>query len=487
VGACAVDEQLSPLPHQTGTAETFELFSTNLPIDMHEQAFFALKADAWRRELRFLDAAEPGYLFSKTRVSQAEIAAGQWSTEQLFQLGGQLFTLRFSPAVGFGAADLPSFGRFQTGKRGGPDAYTCADCHRIGGPAGAGDAPDNAYLDGDGQQQSSALERNPPSLAGAGIIELLAKEMTSELQAQRSMLIVQAASGQPARGALRAKGVSFGFLTAHPNGSVDPSEIDGVDGDLVIKPFGWKGSSATVRDVVEDELALHHGMQAEFLVGQGDPERLGPFGGNDPDGDGIVGEISEGQITALTLFVALQEVPQIDLPVTQPVSTDPTYLELWSEGQAMFDDLGCADCHLPSLPLESTEFVLESRSGGPALRVDLAREGAQPRVEKDPDGRYRVYLFSDLKRHRVGKNLAEERSYRAVLSNQFITPPLWGLVRSRPYLHDGRAPTYVTAIRAHSGAAQEAADAFLALDEFEAAPLRMFLASLTRSPRIVSP
>lgn len=487
LGACAADEQLSPVP-TGGSAATFDMFSTELSDDMYEQALFALEADAWRRELRFLDAANPGHLFSTTRVRQAEIDAGQWNSDDLYQLGGQLFTTRFTPAIGFGGADLPPFGRFQTGARGGPDAFTCADCHRVGGPAGAGDASDNAYLDGDGVHQSAALERNPRSLVGAGIIELLAKEMTAELHAQRSAAIAAAhGTGQPQRVVLVAKGINFGVLTVRADGSLDTREIDGVDTDLVIKPFGWKGTSASVREMVEDELALHHGMQSDYLVAHGSPARLGPFGGKDPDGDGVVSEIWEGQVTALTLFVALQEVPQIEIPVTQLVATDPTYLESWAAGKVMFDDLGCAGCHVVSLPLDSTEFVLTSRGGGPPLRIDLAEHGASPRIERDASGRFQVYLFSDLKRHPVGADLTEDRSYRGVLASQFVTPPLWGLVRSRPYLHDGRAPTFVNAIRAHGGAAQQARDAFVEMGTVEAGALRMYLTSLTRAPRMVSP
>ena len=36
---------------------------------------------------------------------------------------------------------------------------------------------------------------------------------------------------------------------------------------------------------------------------------MGEGPADDPDGDGVVAEITEGQVTALTLFVALSEVP----------------------------------------------------------------------------------------------------------------------------------------------------------------------------------
>ena len=96
-------------------------------------------------------------------------------------------------------------------------------------------------------------------------------------------------------------------------------------------------------------------------------------------------------------------------------------------------------------------------------------------------------LFSDLKRHDVGQALAEPRPDRGALAAQFLTRPLWGLARSRPYLHDARAPTLEDAILLHGGEAQEARDAYAALTEPERAPIRVYLMSLTRARRMVSP
>lgn len=470
-------------PVRESLARTLGMFSTELPDDAREQALLALEHDAFRREHRFLEAASPGHLFRSTRVPQAEIEAGLWPPADLFQLGAQLFHLTFSPELGFGAAGSPPLRRFHQGRRGGPDASRCAACHWRGGPAGAGDGADNAYLDGDGDAQSSALARNPPSLAGAGLVEILATEMTRDLAARRAELIAAAqASNKPVRGELVAKGVSFGFLTARPDGSADATEVNGIDFDLVVRPFGWKGNLASVRDAVEDALLIHHGMQSDHLVASASADRIGPFGGADPDGDGVANEIEEGQITALTIFVAMQEVPTIEPPF------DPDGALLFAEGRARFEAIGCASCHVPSLPLRSTEYVLASRGGGPPYVVDLARDGAEPRLAPSPEsGELRAMIFSDLKRHDMGPGLAEPRPDRAVPGKTFMTRPLWGIARSRPYLHDARAPTLEDAILLHGGEAQAARDAYAALGEHERAPIRVFLTALTRARRMVSP
>jgi di-heme oxidoreductase (putative peroxidase) len=484
-GACN-DESIAPIDVASGGgrggAQVLHTISTRLPGDQREDATAALTRDAFRRENRFLDAVDPGYLFRSTRIDEAAIESGAWSSDELYQIGGQLFNFTFTEEVGYGGKDLPAYGRFQTGRRGGPDAPRCATCHWRGGPAGAGDAADNAYLDGDGSSQSSALARNPIALAGAGLVEIVAAEMSAELEGVRSSLANQASSsGKPARGDLIAKGISFGRLTVKPDGSVDSSEVSGIDADLVVKPFGWKGNVATVRDAVEDELLLHHGMESDHLVAEGKPERVGPFGGVDPDGDHVTSEITEGQVTALTLFVAMQEAP-IE---STPVSSEETLLA--AKGRAFMKSLGCTSCHVSSLPLSATTFTLPSRGGGAAIKVDLARDGAEPRIAPDAQsGAFRVFLFSDLKRHDVGKDLAEARADRGAPAAQFLTRPLWGVARSRPYLHDARAALLEDAILLHGGEAQKARDGYAALGDVDRGAVRLMLTTLTRAPRMVT-
>ncbi len=484
-GGCT-DESITP---SNGTAgggrgggQLLGTISTRVLADARADATAALTRDAFRRENRFLDAVKPGHLFRSTRVDEAAIEAGAWTSDELYQLGGQLFNFTFTREVGYGGADLPAYGRFQTGRRGGPDAPRCATCHWRGGPAGAGDGADNAYLDSDGSSQSSALARNPIALSGSGLVEIVAAEMSAELAQARSALAMKAASsGKAARGDLVAKGISFGKLTVKPDGSVDPAEIEGVDADLVIRPFGWKGNMATVRDAVEDELLLHHGMESDHLVAQGNPERVGSFGGLDPDGDHVTSEITEGQVTALTLFVAMQETPA----ELSPESSEETLLA--AQGRAFMKTLGCSSCHVTSLPLSGTTFTLPSRGGGADVKVDLAREGAEPRLAPDlQSGSFRVFLFSDLKRHDLGKDLAEARADRGAPAAQFLTRPLWGVARSRPYLHDARAALLQDAILLHGGEAQKARDAYAALGDADQGAVRLLLTTLTRVPRMVT-
>lgn len=479
--ACSLDP--APLPQaDKSTAKPLGIFGTDLDENFENQAYRALERDALRREYRFYDAVDPGFLWRSTRIEQAAIDAHTFSAPELFQIGAQLFNLTFTTQMGYGGKDQPRFRRFHLGKRGGPDAIKCAACHWRGGPGGAGDAADNAYVDGDGETQASALARNPRSLVGAGVVELLAREMTAELQQIRTSAQAKARkTGQNVQVELVTKGVSFGELTTRPDGSQDGTKVQGVDFDLVVKPFGWKGRFASIRDIVEEELLIHHGMQTTFVVKNFPPERIGSFGGTDPDGDGVRDEITEGQVSALTLFIAMQEIPVANMPI----ETD--HIALLSKGEQLFTSLGCDGCHVRSLPLASSKYVLTNRAGGPPMEVDLVKDGMEPRISSAIPGTLRVALYSDLKRHDMGPALADARGEGEVSSRHFVTPALWGLTRSRPYLHDARAQTMALAIVAHGGEAQAARDAFVALTEDDKAALRVFLTTLTRARRLDVP
>ena len=69
----------------------------------------------------------------------------------------------------------------------------------------------------------------------------------------------------------------------------------------------------------------------------------------------------------------------------------------------------------------------------------------------------------------------------------FLTRPLWGVARSRPYLHDAHAPTLEAAILLHGGEAKKARDAYEAMTDPERGAIRLFLTTLTRAPRMTVP
>jgi CxxC motif-containing protein (DUF1111 family) len=335
---------------------------------------------------------------------------------------------------------------------------------------------------GDGERASSALVRNPPHVLGVGPIQVLGDEMTRLLDDLRREALERAALEQRSVSVeLVAKGISFGRLTARSDGTLETSEVEGVDADLVVRPFGWKGDTARLRRFIEDAARIHFGIQSHVLASEHqldpDPARLGNGPWYDPDGDGVQRELEEGLLTAGAVYLAMLEAPVVLPP------NDPTLRLRWAGGSALFDDTGCSSCHVRSLAMTSPRWTeLPDTTTGLGVEVNVLRDGEHPK----PSGM--VELFSDLKRHDMGPELADAfESPSGIPRAHFLTRPLWGLAETAPFLHDGRATTLHDAIRLHGGEAAPSRDAYLALDEHDKRSLHVFLLSLTRAPKLRVP
>ncbi len=467
-----------------------------------EAAREAQRLAARRHELRIREAADPG---SFMRAMHAEldpqrVATGQVCLAELADLGQLLFEHEFDFADGLGggeSARAPAgpFRRVHGGLFGGPETISCPSCHWLGGPNGAGAETDNAFLDGDGQLTSSGDERNPPALVGLGVVQALAREMTADLQKERADLLHDAAhAGADRETRLTSKGADFGVLRATSKGEIDASGIRGVDADLVVKPFGWKGTLASFTDFAAEALQIHIGIQSDVLLASASHEVVGNGSdATDPDGDGIREELGRGPFAAMTAHLALLELPAVepliqDRQLAAPAQalappTTTSFAYDFQRGRRQFHELGCAGCHTPMMVLESPMLVVD---GLPP--IDLSQQMRQPGLRYDASlGGYPVWLFSDLKRHDMGKANAARHVQRGVGLQEYLTPRLWGVADSAPYLHDGRAPSFDYAIAGHDGEGAAARAAFEALSLEDRGRIRVYLMSLRRVPRVVVP
>jgi cytochrome c peroxidase len=365
----------------------------------------------------------------------------------------------------------------------GVDTQSCLECHNqisastvpmtfgVGGAGGINatalfqarffdveDAAGNGFAAFDGR----AI--NPPALFGLGGVQLLAQEMTIDLQRLKELA---ASSPAGTRLDLVSKGVDFGYLISSGSGGVDTSHVQGVDEDLIVRPFGRKGEFSSVRSFDLEATQFHMGMQPVEVVGEY----------VDADRDGVMNELLPGEISALEIFLCTMDRPRREKP-------DKVALE----GFEYFRETGCDQCHRPHLQTGSRYlgFSYPEISSDPGknvfYRVDLSR--APPRFDENKSNGIEVELFSDLKRHNMGPDLAES-FHRADdrRNSEFITAKLWGVADTAPYLHDGRALTLLEAIRFHGGEAQNARDRFLALPADNQAALIAFLKTL-RNPRL---
>jgi mono/diheme cytochrome c family protein len=464
-----------PWPGGAAPTDAATLQQMDEALELHELERFEEYLEAWEK------GEDSEHIF----VLQEEIDAGTYDLDRLFVLGDALFGHEFRPSDGWGdAAGVLPLRRVHDGRRGGLDTFSCAGCHSVGGADGAGAATQNAFFVGDGESIDSALVRNAPAAIGLGFVQALAAEMTIDLQLLRDDAVMIAAdTGERLRVDLVTKGVSFGAIEVAPDGAIDFAALEGVDRDLVVKPFGWKGTFATLRRVIENAALVHFGVQSHVLAAghqlDPDPDRLGDgpdwF---DPDGDGRARELEEGILTAGAVYLALLESPQIIPP------GDPALRDRWARGQAYFEQVGCGDCHRSELVLiGSTWREYSDTTDAEPVTLNLLSDGEGPKAGP------RVQLFSDLKRHDMGEGLADPHPEPGseIPVATFLTRPLWGLAESPPYLHDGRAATIVDAIVQHGGEATASRDAFVALSEEAQADLHVFLLSLSRAPRLRVP
>lgn len=448
-----------------------------------------------------LNAWEPGELITNARATQDLLEFRDYGNDALFVFGDELFEYAFRPEDGLGnglaMGDTPFAGplprpnrrRAHVGAFGGPDAFSCASCHFVGGPDGAGTATQNAiFFSTDGDRTLSAESRNPPHLLGLGPVEALAREMTRDLLAQRREALDQAQrSGTPVEVALETKGVGFGRLVALPGGDLDLSLLEGVDPDLVIKPFGWKGHQATIRAMSQESFRIHMGLvstdvQRRIKEGALSPTAYGDGEWFDIDRDGVGLEIDDGMLTTMVAYLA-----QLESPAMRPPHT-PRLQAAFATGQALFEQVGCAECHRPALELRDTILETGGHDTEPVF-IDVAREGEYPKPEpKDGfETAFIVHLYSDLKRHDMGPELASSVGQANIPATHFLTRSLWGLAETSPYLHDGRAPTLHEAIVAHGGEALESRQAYEARSSEERGALQVFLLSLSRTPAVFIP
>ena len=137
------------------------------------------------------------------------------------------------------------------------------------------------------------------------------------------------------------------------------------------------------------------------------------------------------------------------------------------------------------MTVQSPIFETVPTSDGLPYLIDLSRKSASPRPGYDTAlQRWLVPVFSDFKRHAMGAQLAGQHEDRGVPADTYITRRLMGVSQTGPYLHDGSAVTFDGAIARHGGEAAPSRNAFLQLEEFERAALRVFLLSLRRMPSI---
>jgi Di-haem oxidoreductase, putative peroxidase len=421
--------------------------------------------------------------------------------------GRQLFQRKFTrvqgqgPGVDDGVGDISTTIGIGAGL-----ADSCAACHgRPRGSAGFG-----------GDVVTRPDSRNAPHLFGIGLREMLADEMTSDMRAIRSQAATSAKqSGRSVTLPLLSKGVSFGSITGNPDGSIDTSQVQGVNSDLRIRPFFTNGGTISMREFIVGALNAEMGLQAV------DPDlAAASAGGRAITPSGMVLDGSTDPVTHLP-HDAIEAPPAPD-PLNgneiNPALVD--HLEFYllnyfkpgisqqdpstNHGLQVFNQLGCATCHVQNLTINHDRRVADVNTvydpvNGIYNRM-FATATALIHTKNDnsgfpplmvPNGKPFVVqnIFTDLKRHDLGPNF-HERNWDGTFQTEFLTRALWGVGSLGSLGHDGRSINLVEVILRHGGEAQASRDAFANLfsqnqvegDQRDASDLLHFLSTLVLFP-----
>jgi hypothetical protein len=415
-----------------------------------------------------------------------------------------------------------------------PDANSCLGCHNVpfGIAGGGADIVSNVFVLGqrfdfatfdpddlmptrgnvnEARQKvhpsTIGNTRNSLGMFGSGYIEMLARQITEDLQAIRNATL-------PGRSrALVSKGISFGVIARGADGNWITSGVTGIAApsltttgpvnppSLVIRPFHQAGHVISLRQFSNNAFNHHHGIQAT--------ERFGV--GTDPDGDGFVNEMTRADVTAVTLFQATMAVPGRVIPNDPEIET-----AVWL-GEQRFERIGCTVCHVPSLPLDRRGWIFTEPNpfnpegnlfpGQPSgnyqyggqrearlVSVDLSSDGLPSPRLKPSHGEVMVPAYTDLKLHDITSG-PDDPNVEPLDMNQppgspgffagnrkFLTRKLWGAANEPPFFHHGQYTTLRQAVLAHAGEALASQQAFQALSEYEQGSVIEFLKTLQVLP-----
>jgi hypothetical protein len=291
-----------------------------------------------------LGTAQTATLIGKELSIPQHLQDGQefhLSLRDLIAFGSSLFQARWTSQEGQGRPLAKGTGNPLTdplssllfprnfNRLSGPDANSCFGCHNTPFAGGGGDRVSKVFVLGqrfdfldfnhsDAHPTRGAVdelgnfvtmetafnERKTIGMNGSGFIEMLARQITADLQTARN------AAPPGTSVALASKGISFGTLMHKADGSWDASQVQGIPApslntaggatpSLIIRPFHQVGNIVSVRQFSNNAFNHHHGIQAE--------ERFGI--GTDADGDGFATEMTTADMTAVTLYqVTLNEV-----------------------------------------------------------------------------------------------------------------------------------------------------------------------------------
>jgi CxxC motif-containing protein (DUF1111 family) len=253
------------------------------------------------------------------------------------------------------------------------------------------------------QQQAAGnvIFRQPTPLFGLGLVE-----NTPDATLQQNLAATQSQRSQLGIGG------SFNF--------------SGNDG--TITRFGWKAQNKSLLIFVGEAYNVEQGVTNEQFPDERNTTAGCVFNSTPEDSSHILNDNPNSPNFGTTIgTVSEMSADTVNFAAFARLTAPPTLgpqNQSTSNGSKLFNGIGCALCHSPSLTSAASPYTGMSN------------------VQYAP--------YSDFALHHMGANLADGVNQGLAGPDQFRTAPLWGLGQRLFFMHDGRTADLLQAIEAHA-------------------------------------
>jgi CxxC motif-containing protein (DUF1111 family) len=323
---------------------------------------------------------------------------------------------------------------------------SCVACHIAGAPGGAGNKSVTRY----GKTENGLFD--PLTSLGGSLLhkKAIAPQLRETIPLQANTVAQRVTT--PLFGLGLVEAIPDATILANAR-RVKPDGIRGraavvtdvATGQSRVGRFGWKAQHATLLSFTADAYQNEVGVTNRFFPHENAPNGNTALLGqwvplNAPYEDQPDPDTHLADIDRLVNFITM-----LAPPPPRPLSPSAT------AGQRVFAQIGCIECHQPTMMTGSSSIVALDRKVVP--------------------------LYSDLLLHDMG-SLNDRIAQADAGTNEMRTAPLWGVRVRKALLHDGRADSMDAAIGGHDGEGARARDRYWKLDPASRTALVDFLNTL---------
>jgi len=241
-----------------------------------------------------------------------------------------------------------------------------------------------------------------------------------------------------------------------------PEESDGmIHGEAIQAPifeapgqtrvgrFGWKDQHSSLLSFIADAYVNEMGVTNRLR-----PKDTTTVCKTTTDPEDLPDSLGLADIDHFAQFIRGTMVPPRDEVLAATAAAH--------QGEVIFDRIGCANCHLPSITTAPTGTVID---GGMFTVPDAL-------------GNKIIHPFGDFLLHDIGTGDGIVQVGGQDTANKLRTVPLWGLRTKARFMHDLKSLSLDGAIERHKGEASEVERRFDGLSPTDRDALLTFLKSL---------